>query len=84
LNPFWSSLGYVGYRLVKHRQDFKRLVNNSDTALTTSRFVRLGLLSTAFFLLNLPLSVYNLVITVPAVGPYLKYSWRAIHYDVSA
>ena len=75
---------YVGYRLLAHRRDFRRLVNNSDSALTASRFIRLGLLSSAFFAFNLPLSIYSLIRLLPGVGPYIKYDWHYIHSDVSA
>lgn len=73
---------YVAYRLLGHRRDFRKLVNTADSALTTSRFVRLGLLSTAFFLFNLPLSIYSITRLLPGIGPYIHYDWAYIHSEV--
>jgi|ERR1711939_237254 len=85
-NPLLSFIGcllafYVAYRLVRHRRDFKRLMDSSDSVLTTSRFARLGLLSTAFVTFNLSLSIYNLTRILPTIGPYIKYDWNYIHSD---
>lgn len=70
---------HVGYRLMRHRWDFNRLVTNSNSALTASRFLRLGLLSTAVVLLNLPLSIYNVITSVPGLGVYAPSHWSYIH-----
>lgn len=77
-----SSTAYVGYRLVKHRRNFKKLVAASDSALTTSRFVRLGLLASAFLLFNLPLSIWQLVDFVRKVGKYFPFNWKQHRSEV--
>lgn len=71
------------YRLVKHRRNFTKLLATSDSALTTSRFVRLGLLSGTYILFTVPMSAYQLVTQIQAGGTYIPYDWHEIHRGVS-
>lgn len=75
--------GYVAYRLFIHRRNFRKLVNNSDSALTVSRFIRLGLMSLAIFLVSLPFTFYQLVVSIRALGPYRSFNWQELRQYVS-
>jgi hypothetical protein len=59
-------------------------VANSNSALTTSRFLRLGALSTIYFGLTMPISVYSFVLTKKGGGNYIDYDWSRIHLFVRA
>ncbi|GAA95900.1 hypothetical protein E5Q_02558 [Mixia osmundae IAM 14324] len=73
---------YIAARLIKHRRAFGKTIQQSGSAITPSRFVRLGLLSTCFVLFNLPLSIYNILIVQESSGGYIDYSWDFIHADM--
>lgn len=70
---------YVLYRLFCHRRDFRRLVNNASSALTTSRFIRLALLAICSFGFNLPLSIHAFVEAQKVPTGYVEYDWKFIH-----
>lgn len=73
--------GYVIFRLFRHRRDFRKIVASSNSALNTSRFIRLGLLSASFFFFTLPLSIITFVQVqqTSISGGYVNYSWHFIH-----
>lgn len=77
-------LVYVLYRLMQHRQNFARLLANADSALTTSRFMRLGLLSGTYILFTVPMSIYQFILQLKVGGEYIPYDWDRIHLGVSA
>ena len=74
--------GYVFYRLLKHRRNFGKLVANSNSALTTSRFIRLCLLAGAYILLTVPVTIYTLILQIQVGGAYAPYNWDWIHRGV--
>lgn len=73
---------YVILRLIQHRRDFHRLVANSQSALNTSRFLRLLALSILFLAINLPLSILWVQATIAGAGDYKDYDWDYIHAHV--
>ncbi|SCV73067.1 BQ2448_6992 [Microbotryum intermedium] len=70
---------YTGYRLVRHRRNFQRVVAGSHSALTTARFIRLAILSFSYLLIAMPLAVYGTIIDLSITGRYFEYSWTYIH-----
>lgn len=75
---------YVIIRLIQHRRDLRRLVVSSQSALNTSRFLRLLALSMLYLAINLPMSIVWVRSTVASSGEYIDYDWDFIHQFVSA
>jgi hypothetical protein len=74
---------YVVYQLARHRHSFGKLLANADSALTSSRFVRLVLLSGAYALFTLPLSIYQFTLQLKVGEGYRPYDWAEFHVGVS-
>ena len=62
-------------RLKKYRVEFSSILHASNT--TTSRFLRLLILTLTFILVLFPLQIYILVLNWPEV--YAPYSWSHVH-----
>lgn len=72
---------YVVYQLLRHRRNFNKLLRKTDSALTTSRFLRLALLSAAYSFFTLPLSIYQFVsVYKNSDGGLQRYSWETVHW----
>nr|AER30205.1 mating pheromone receptor a2 [Rhodotorula araucariae] len=88
LRTIWSPLfatggtlysAYTVYRLIRHRRNFGRVVAGAHSALTTSRFIRLGAVSIAYLCVGVPLSMWSTIVNVRSSGRYYDYSWAYIH-----
>ncbi|GAA5958365.1 hypothetical protein JCM10213_002284 [Rhodosporidiobolus nylandii] len=66
---------YTVYRLVRHRRNFRRVVAGAHSALTTTRFIRLAVLSISYLLIGVPLTLYSTIINIRTSGRYYDYSW---------
>ncbi|GAA5845424.1 hypothetical protein JCM11251_005069 [Rhodosporidiobolus azoricus] len=71
---FYSA--YTVYRLIRHRRNFGRIVAGAHSALTTSRFVRLAVLSMSYLCIGVPLSLFSVIQNIATSGRYLDYSWQ--------
>lgn len=74
---------FVIVRLLIHRHDFKKLVTHSNSALTTSRFLRLTGLGVVSIALNSLLAISIPRGLVQASGQYVDYDWEMVHRAVS-
>jgi pheromone a factor receptor len=71
---------YVIFRLVRHRREFRSLMSHTNSALTTSRFIRLACISAAHISINLPTSAYFYLYQFTVqLGAPLEYNWAEIH-----
>ncbi|KAH8918741.1 STE3-domain-containing protein [Atractiella rhizophila] len=74
---------YIIFRALKHRRDFKRIVEGSSQAITLSRFIRLCALSASYVFIFTPMSVkgtLDFLNSVP-LTPYI--SWGYWHESLS-
>ncbi|KAK9894799.1 fungal pheromone STE3G-protein-coupled receptor [Cystobasidium minutum MCA 4210] len=69
---------YVVVQLCQHRQSFSKMVARTESALTTSRFLRLVLLSAAYAFFELPLTIFLAVTNVTFNG-VARYNWHEVH-----
>lgn len=69
-------------RLFLHRRDFRKLVAHSNSALTTSRFLRLTGLGVVSMALNTMLAIATPDGVLSGSGQYIDYSWSTIHSEV--
>ncbi|PWW70796.1 fungal pheromone STE3G-protein-coupled receptor, partial [Tuber magnatum] len=69
--------GLVLARVHRYRQQFADILRSSNSGLTTSRFVRLFVLSLVLVVVNLPLTFY--VFYRNLNRPWIIYNWDLVH-----
>ncbi|PUU83306.1 GPCR fungal pheromone mating factor, partial [Tuber borchii] len=69
--------GLVLVRVHRYRQQFADILRSSNSGLTTSRFIRLFVLSLVLLVINLPLTFY--VFYRNMEQPWTPYDWDSIH-----
>lgn len=72
---YYSAL--VIWRMHQHHKEFSAILRNSNSNVTTSRFLRLLLLSCTLIFIYGPINVYIFYLNISV--PRLPYSWSEIH-----
>jgi len=70
-------IGLVLVRVHRYRQQFGDILRSSNSGLTTSRFIRLFVLSLVLLVINLPLTFYVFYRNLDQ--PWTAYDWDSVH-----